>query len=334
MKDGRHMNDPLVSVIIPIYNAESFLSCCLESLVNQTCSCFEVICIDDRSTDNSLSIARNFEQAHPERFRVLCNKHNVGQGRARERGISVAHGRYIMFVDSDDYVANDYVETYLNAAEKNHFDIVVAGHTRNIDGVLHVVSAPRKDWTITTYAIACAKLFRTSFLLEHNIRFSRERCGEDIFFNVACYCCKPKLGVLDYAGYHYRLNRASTTNRISPSDNFERAISSMFHELLDEWLTFDLAPHQRAMIAYTYFANMINALIVYDHGCGPQTMRERYRFVFDDAEHLFPDYQASPIFRWRWARGQTVKIRATLWLIMNLHRIGLDKAVFWLISLR
>lgn len=333
-KGIRCMSEPFISIIIPIYNAEPFLSRCLDSLVHQTCDGFEVICIDDRSTDNSLLIARSFEQAYPERFFVLCNECNIGQGRTRERGIVVARGQYIMFVDSDDYISNDYVETYLNAAEKDHLDIVVAGHTRDVDGALHVVPAPHDDWAITTYAVACAKLFRMSFLLEHNIHFARERRGEDIFFNVACFCCGPRLGVLDYAGYHYRLNRASTTNRITSADNFERSISAMFHELLEEWLPFKLTPYKRAVIAYTFFANMVNALIVYNHGCGPRAMREKYRFVFEDAEHLFPDYQSYPIFRWGWTRGQSIKIRLTLWLLLNLHRFGLDKVVFWLTSFR
>lgn len=333
-EEVNRMNDPRVSVIIPIYNAEAFLERCLESLVHQTCSCFEVICIDDQSTDSSLSIARNFEQAHPERFRVFRNEHNVGQGRTRERGINLVDSRYIMFVDSDDYVAGDYVETYLNAAEKDDLDIVIAGHTRDVDGILRVVPAPHEDWSITTYAVSWAKLFRTSFLVEHNIHFARERRGEDIFFNVACFCCKPRFAVLDYSGYHYRLNRTSTTNSISSTDCFERDISAMFHELLDEWLHFDLTPNQRTVIAYTYFANMINALLVYGHGCGPEMMREKYRFVFDDAERLFPGFLSCPFFQWGWARGQAIKIRASFWLLMNLHRFKLDKAIFWLFSLR
>lgn len=327
------MNKPRVSIIIPIYNAEPFLDRCLDSLVQQTCDCFEVICIDDQSKDASLSIASGFEQAHPERFRVFSNERNVGQGRTRERGVTLAHGDYIMFVDSDDYVADDYVETYLNAAEMEQCDIVVAGHTRDIDNSLHVVPAPRGDWAITTYAVAWAKLFRTSFLREHNIRFATERRGEDIFFNVACYCCNPKFRVLDYAGYRYRLNRASTTKSISHADHFERAISSMFHELLNEWLTFDLAPHQRKVIAYTYFANMINALIVYDHGCGPRAMRRKRQFVFNDAKSLFPGYRNDRLFRWGWTKGQSTKIRLTLWVLMNLNRIGLDRVILWLLSL-
>lgn len=323
-----------ISIIIPIYNAETYLTCCLGSLVHQTCDDFEVICIDDQSNDASFSIARSFEQSYPERFRVFRNERNVGQGRTRERGIGIARGEYLMFVDSDDYVASDYVETFLRSAKTNQFDIVVAGHTRDIDGTLHVVPAPQADWAITTYAVACAKLFRISFLLEHDIRFAQERRGEDIFFNVACYCSSPRVNVLNYAGYHYRLNRASTTSSITPADNFERSISSMFHELLDEWISFELTPRQRTVVAYAYFANMINALVVYDHGCGPKAMRTKRKFVFEDAERLFPDYRSFPFFQWNWANGQSLKIRITLWIVLKLHRLGLDKALFWLISLR
>lgn len=327
------MSEPFISIIIPIYNAEAFLTCCLDSLVHQTCNGFEVICIDDQSTDASFSIARSFEQAYPERFRAFRNEHNVGQGRTREHGIEMARGDYITFVDSDDYVANDYVETFLYAVRTNQYDIVATGYTRDIDGALRVVPAPQAEWAITTYAVACAKLFRKSFLLEHGIRFARERRGEDIFFNVACYCCNPRVNVLDYAGYHYRLNRASTTSSISPTDNFERSISSMFHELLDEWISFELTPRQRMVIAYTYFANMINALVVYNHGCGPNTMQAKRRFVFDDAERLFPDYRKYPFLHWNWANGQSLKIRLTLWIVLNLHRFNLDKTLFWLVSL-
>lgn len=117
-----------VSIIIPIYNVEKYLSRCLNSLINQTLKNIEIICINDGSTDNSYNILN--EYAKKDNRIIIINQSNLGQSYARNKGLDIAKGEYIGFVDSDDWVDLDFFEKLYNAAKDNDCDIAVAGIIR------------------------------------------------------------------------------------------------------------------------------------------------------------------------------------------------------------
>ena len=108
------MTDPLISVIIPVYNVELFLEQCLESILWQTYSNVEVICVDDGSTDNSLDICQKYKERDNRVF--VIHKDNQGVSSARNTGVDFAHGQYIIFVDADDYL------------DKNALKILISHH--------------------------------------------------------------------------------------------------------------------------------------------------------------------------------------------------------------
>lgn len=113
-----------------MYNGAPYLRRCLESLLHQqTRYDYEVVCVNDGSTDGSLSILEQMLEAYPDRL-VVCTQKNGGISSARNKGIALAHGRYIGFVDNDDTVSPDYVEKILTAAETHDADMVQCGHRR------------------------------------------------------------------------------------------------------------------------------------------------------------------------------------------------------------
>ncbi len=116
---------PMVSVIIPVYNVEPYLRECMDSIVNQTLRDIEIICVNDGSTDGSLSILEEYRANDP-RIAVI-SQDNKGLSAARNRGLSQARGKYIYFVDSDDYVALDTLKDVARLAEDHHVDAAVFG---------------------------------------------------------------------------------------------------------------------------------------------------------------------------------------------------------------
>lgn len=117
------MNDPLVSIIIPVYNAEKYVARCLDSLAAQTFKPIEVIVVDDGSTDSTPAIVEGYTKKHPW-FRYI-RQPNKGPGEARNAGISISRGKYISFIDADDYVAPDFIGVLFNLAEENSAEISV-----------------------------------------------------------------------------------------------------------------------------------------------------------------------------------------------------------------
>ena len=118
------MSNPKISVILPVYNVEKYLTECLDSIVNQTLKEIEIICVNDGSTDNSLSILK--EYAYKDNRIKIIDKENEGQGYARKLGLDIATGEYILFCDSDDkYFSNDVFEKLYFEIDKNKSDLMI-----------------------------------------------------------------------------------------------------------------------------------------------------------------------------------------------------------------
>ena len=118
------MNNPKISVIVPVYNVEKYLSECLDSIINQTLRKIEIICVNDGSTDSSLSVLKEYA-SKDNRIKII-DKENEGQGYARKVGLDNANGKYILFCDSDDYYAElTAFEELYNYIEKIQVDVVI-----------------------------------------------------------------------------------------------------------------------------------------------------------------------------------------------------------------
>lgn len=324
---------PKVTVIVPIYNVEAYLGRCLDSLVNQTCGDYEIIGINDCSPDNSQQILEEYASRYPKKLTALVNEQNIGLGRTRERGIRHAKGEYILFVDSDDYVRKDFVETYLKEMEANPCDVVIGGYTRDVDGELTGHKVSDSVWSVVTYPIACAKMFRKGFLTEHELEFSDIRCGEDIYFSLCVFYYGAVYRVIDYQGYYYYFNRKSITGSLNYDKNHEEFVSQIFGAFLKKHDILALSEEKRQVIEYTYISNMVNALITYGHGGKIKRMKKKYRFFMEDLHQKFPNYKKNPYVGLRKPKGQTRKIRLGVGVTMGLHRVHLDKLMFYLISL-
>lgn len=322
-----------VSVIIPVYNVEKYLKRCLESVINQTYDNYEIICVNDCSPDNCQKILEEYSKKYPGLIRTIVNEKNVGLGKTRERGIANSEGEYILFVDSDDYIKRDYIEQYYNTMQKEKVDVVVGGYIRDTDGKLRKHSVSNSVWSIVTYPIACAKMFRKAFLVENNIGFSEIRCGEDIFFSLAVFYNKAKYKVMDYCGYYYYFNRASITGSMNYEKNHEAFVASIYEEFMKKYDLSRLSYKRYAVIEYSYISNMVNALITYGHGGGIKRMKKKYSFWMDDMKKKFPTYRKNPyVGIWK-PKGQTLKIRWGVGLVMLLHRVHLDWLFFDFVSL-
>ena len=117
--------NPLISVIVPIYNVEKYLDKCIESIVNQTYKNLEIILVDDGSPDNCPAMCDAWAEKDS-RIKVV-HKENGGAGSARNAGLDVSSGEYIGFVDGDDYIDSDFYETLINKSRNGYYDIVTCG---------------------------------------------------------------------------------------------------------------------------------------------------------------------------------------------------------------
>ena len=216
-----------LSIIIPVYNGQEYIVQCLESIAKQTFNDYEIIIINDGSTDNTEELILSFFDEHHDISYKLINQNNCGSSVARKVGISEARGEYIGFVDGDDYIEDNYYEKMMNALNSNQYDIVCAGIIQHIDK--KIIKLPdsmglnHDDFSIDDiklmllnhqayYQYLFNKVYRRSLFLD--IDYKEESfIGEDFILNMDILDKNPRIIFIDNYGYHYCPRNSSQTEQ-------------------------------------------------------------------------------------------------------------------------
>lgn len=227
------MSKPAISVIIPVYNAQDGIKRCVDSLLNQSFKNFEIILLNDGSKDNSLNILKEYELKYS--FVRVIDKQNEGVAVTRNKGILLAEGDYTMFMDNDDFVDSDYIETFYQAIHEKKLDLVIGGYKRvNQDNqIIFSQDIQQSEWSKYIIMAPWAKIYRTEFLKTNNLEFFDYSIGEDIIFNLAAYKTTDKIGLLDYKGYNWYYNNQSISNTSQRGFSPKIDILVLFSKILD-----------------------------------------------------------------------------------------------------
>jgi len=228
-----------VSVLVPVYNAHSFLIKCVESILSQTFSDFELILVDDGSIDDS-GDACDLYALNDSRVRVFHQANN-GISKTREFALQQATGEYVMWVDSDDWIETDMVAMMVQSADNNHSDIVGCNldviwkdTTWKVVSKRTTIEGYRRDMIASQWAVLWRHLFRRSFLIENDIHFPEGiNNGEDYYFVSKSFLCAHRFSFVDKILYHYnRLNQASTMAIQSRSKIYQQIEATKLVEAL------------------------------------------------------------------------------------------------------
>lgn len=240
------MNNPLVSIIVPVYNVQNSVARCLESICAQTWKNIEIILVNDGSRDESFSVCEQFREKDPRI--VLVDKSNSGVSDTRNCGMTLASGKYVQFVDSDDYIEPDFTERLVTAAETNNADLVIAPYwmvipansckvgqaleslqenlgieEKHPDDVREYGFLPEGIYDRETFALRLMekpasffysvlwnKLYRRDILVDNHLQFTSEvRWAEDLVFNLEYILYANVFVSIPKAGYHYVQNPQS-----------------------------------------------------------------------------------------------------------------------------
>lgn len=223
-----------ISIIVPIYNAEAYLRECLDSLLNQTFKDFELICVNDASDDMSAEILKEYTKLD-DRIISLTNNYRQGAAEARNRGMKVAKGTYLAFLDADDVFDNKMLELAFNAIEKGHADVVMfefmhmpteriydvvkkthireykAKYCRNYFYLKDYPPYEILRWTSAPWN----KLYRRSFIEEQCLTFQTLSCSNDVYFVNMALMSRSKLIVLDEEKILVHVRDHNSSTRIS-----------------------------------------------------------------------------------------------------------------------
>ncbi len=224
---------PEISVIIPVYNAEAYLSRCLESLIMQSFTDWEALLVDDGSTDGSLAILQKFSEADL-RFKVISQQ-NSGQSVARNKALSLAQGRYVSFVDADDWIERTFLQRLYESLEESRADIAFASivKTKGIGGkdkfrvkekkLYYTPQEKYRAFGMPENCFIWNKLYRKSKL---NLSFIEGMYYEDLVFSHQVLWAAGAAVSVPGTQYYYFSNPASTVNVYSEQkrQDYKRAL--------------------------------------------------------------------------------------------------------------
>jgi len=293
----KHKNNPdlpLLSVIVPFYNVEKYFSKCLETLVNQTLKDIEIILIDDCSTDGSAEIAQEYAKRDI-RIKILNHEKNKGQGEARNTGLKTAKGKYVAFLDSDDYLATDICEKAVCKAEET----AATGVSFNVykfngDKIKDYVNIQEHTLIdkISEQTVMWGTIYNRSFIQENNLTFPKNRnAGEDIYFHQifqaeAAKRKKKRVHIKDF-GYYYRDTIGSESKQFDKLITYPQTYKEMLKEasqrqLDDTYMKIGyVAPHVKRNYRYATLSHLAELKELFENNGITADFLSKYQEEYD-----------------------------------------------------
>lgn len=229
---------PLISVIIPVYNADKYLERCINSLLNQDFQDFEIVLVNDGSTDNSLKICECFSFKYPQRIKLISQKTNSGASISRKCGVNESAGDYLMFVDSDDYVAPNYLSAHYAAIQQYKCDMAIS-RVKRID----TYCLPQCEDLEPLRIIPASELFVRFFKYEFwgfpggcykrslfdDIEYPAATVNEDYYVKAQLFCKANSIVYINTPLYFYEQHEGSLSKQtlsFRALGEFDNAVST------------------------------------------------------------------------------------------------------------
>lgn len=300
-----------LSIIVPVYNMnhDDNLTFALDSLINQTIDDYEIIAVDDASTDDSFLVLKDYEKRYPEKFKAITYPENKHQGGAKNEGLKVAGGDWIGFMDSDDWITPDYYEKLIKKAEETGADVVgctysiVNSHTFEVGQIVKNNTIDqtgsfdeddkRKKYMLHPGSMVI-KIYRHSVIKENNLDFPEDIFYEDNFASRVWAAYFKHFELIDEPMYYYYQHDTSTVHTITEKRCLDRmkAMDLMIAEFKERGLFDKYKDVLEAVYAELYFKN---TLFSYMLGCKEKNLK----FVKNLREGIlnqFPDFRDNKLF--------------------------------------
>ena len=324
-----------VSVIVPVYNVEKYLQRCLDSILDQTYTNFEVICINDCSSDESQRILEEYKDKYFDVIKILSNEINLGLGKTREKGMAIAKGEYIMFVDSDDFVDKNWIERYVSKIEsQENLDMIIGGFSITSENKVVPQVVPDNEYSIFMYPSACTRIYRKRFLDEKNINFGGLRRSEDNFWSIMIALSNPNYKIINDVGYHYWKNAESITRSVKQKDNcVEEELELLHNTIYNELNISSMTTFQKQMIEYLFVSNTFSWLFLYNRKCGIKRMQKKYDYSLKNLKKYFYDFHKNPLLRFGKMKAGSFLCKSFVSVEIFLYKIKMGKLLFYIRAL-
>ncbi|MDD3265897.1 MAG: glycosyltransferase family 2 protein [Burkholderiales bacterium] len=248
-----------ITIIIPLYNVSRYLDQCLKSIVNQTIHNFECIIVDDCSTDGSIEIINQYIELYPNLFRYFKNKQNMGQSHSRHNGFTKSLGNYIVYLDADDYIADNFLEILYNTIISNDYDIVMSSHYKVYFNHMDYIDAERRFIKNRyTDSYLWGKLYKKEYLAQNYLP-PIKMFLEDVVFNIKILSGNPKIGFVSVGLYFYVQRSDSTMSSIKTIEELDYTLGKIHDTFMMNNLQMTLEQYSYMIELYTFLYPILDS---------------------------------------------------------------------------
>lgn len=330
---------PAISIIVPCYNTGHLIHKMIKSVFGQSMQDFELIMIDDGSTDETGKVLDDLKELHPDKV-VVIHKENGGQATARNIALDIAKGEYIVFWDSDDYTDVDYLETLYNAAVNNDSEMVLSG-SHEVDEYGNIIQ--NLNYPVHLFPDYAGrrlsphgKMYKKEFLERHHLRFADGKLYEDNPFNfIGLFLCRNQV-ILPYGGYYQVIHTGSSMATMMKSEKipYEKMEEALYYvnehkDEVNNWNVYEYT----ILSFFTYFIflgnrNHIRTAHKVSKGYKNRStiIKELCDYVQRIIPQYLPEYYKNPLIGICKGKPLCFEQRAGVWLASKLIRTHLLKA--------
>lgn len=329
-----------LSIIVPVYNmaSDNKLTYCLDSLINQTIDDYEIIAVDDASTDNSLEILKEYKEKYPEKFSYIASEVNTHQGGAKNKGLKAAKGDWVGFIDSDDWITPDYYETMIKKAEETGADLVgcdfslVNEHTFEVGTVQAngkesqsgILDTDKRKSLVLDGGSLCLKIYRRERIINDGLWFPENIFYEDNAVGNSYLVMANHYEYMPLPMYYYYQHSSSTVHTVDMKRCEDRmqAARLMMEEAHKRGYYDEVKEELEYKFIILFYLNTVFSYV-------RETKNPKASFVKKAGEELIktvPDYENNKYFKQRISEEEKRMVKMQL---SNTHKFIFYYKLLW-----
>ena len=303
----------LISIIIPIYNGDKYIKYIYNNIMSQTYRPIELILVNDGSTDHSKDLLDNILKTQDSNTLVyvkVLHKENSGIASTRNTGLAEASGKYVMFMDQDDWMETDCVEVLADIAFNHNADIVIGGFNK-VNSEKEIEETwrlnPQLSWSKFRITAPWGRIFKKAIIDKENIYFFDTKISEDLYFNILFFSYAKRVEVIQYVGYNWQQNRNSESHCNWSKMSDDRNPLKMLKKLHQQMGNSELIKEDEMTFFFAKY--LVWYLLFCSRGATCNQIKKRSEEIFlwlKENYPLFPQYVWKSII---FPKGESFKIR-------------------------
>lgn len=318
-------NKPLVSIIMPVYNAEKFIEMTLLKLDCQTYKNIEVIAINDGSKDNTKAVLDKFIEERNLSIQLhVIHQENMGICHTRNKGIDMAKGKYVAFVDHDDSMYDNALELLVNRAEETGADMVIGGFelTDATGKVLeHRPLDPSDPWSLFRINAPWGRILSKKVIEENNIKFFITKISEDFYFNYLFMSFANRIEVIPQVVYQWLYSPSSESHSNMSQFSEDRNVLAMLTALMNDMKKDNILPSE--YVEFGLMKHVVWYMFYVAKSASKDTLTMIHNNCISWLETYCPDYKRNPLLKWGMPVSEGFKQRVFVKIAIMLERMHL-----------